>query len=157
MGEVWRLRADAAIELSEGDTLKALETLDELIAALTAAGLLEQLIWAHLDRGAALASIDRGRSIEAFAQAAALSADIGAVSQERLAARSLRRLGVRRQPRLLEQPRGRNDRPSQRGRNGRVPELHLGRDQPRGGGGRIWLTGLSSGGGHHNPSPLPAR
>jgi DNA-binding NarL/FixJ family response regulator len=111
MGEVWRLRADAAIELSEGDTLKALETLDELIAALTAAGLLEQLIWAHLDRGAALASIDRGRSIEAFAQAAALSADIGAVSQERLAARALRRLGVRawrRKPSSGEIPSGAN-------------------------------------------------
>jgi DNA-binding NarL/FixJ family response regulator len=93
--DVWRLRADAAIELSEGDALHALATLDELIAVLTAGGYLEQLVWAFLDRGAALASLDRGRSIEAFTRAAALSSDIGAVSQGRLATQALRRLGVR--------------------------------------------------------------
>jgi len=94
-GDVWRLGADAAIELSEGHALTAIETLNELITALTAAGFLEQLVWAYLDLGTALTSIDRGRSTEAFTRAAALSAEIGADSQGRLAAQALRRLGVR--------------------------------------------------------------
>jgi DNA-binding NarL/FixJ family response regulator len=94
-GDAWRLGADAAIQLSEGNALKAVETLNQLITALTAAGFVEQLVWAYLDLGTALASIDRGRSTEAFTRAAALSAEIGAQSQGRLAAQALRRLGVR--------------------------------------------------------------
>jgi DNA-binding NarL/FixJ family response regulator len=95
MEEVWRLRADAAIELSEGNAPKAIETLNQLITALTTAGFLEDLVWAYLDLGTALGSIDRGQSTEAFTRAAALSAEIGAESQGRLAAQALRRLGVR--------------------------------------------------------------
>jgi len=95
MQDVWRLRTDAAIELAEGLPEQAVETLDHLISSLAAGGFLEELAWAQLDLGAALVSLDRSRSTEAFKAAAALADEIGALSQGRLATQALRRLGVR--------------------------------------------------------------
>jgi len=93
--EVWRLRADAAIALAEGNETESREALERLVSTLNAGGFMGDLVWAYLDLGAALEPIDRGRSTVAFSQAAALAAEIGAVTGGRLAAQALRRLGVR--------------------------------------------------------------
>jgi len=95
MQERWRLRTDAAIELAEGHPAQAAETLDRLVTSLTSGGSLEDLVWAYLDLGAVLGSLDRRRSTEAFKEAAALAEEIGAINQGRLATQALRRLGVR--------------------------------------------------------------
>jgi DNA-binding NarL/FixJ family response regulator len=69
--------------------------LSSLAAELERAELLEDLLWTRLDLGRALEAIDRTRSVDAYAEAARLADRIGAVSQGRLAAQALRRLGVR--------------------------------------------------------------
>jgi DNA-binding CsgD family transcriptional regulator len=94
MADLWRERAAAAIAIAEGDS-RAVEMLTSLAAELERAELLEDLLWTRLDLGLALEAIDRSRSVDAYAEAARLAERIGAVSQGRLAAQALRRLGVR--------------------------------------------------------------
>jgi len=94
MSDLWRERAAAAIAIADGDP-RAVEMLSSLAAELERAELLEDLLWTRLDLGRALEAIDRTRSVDAYAEAARLADRIGAVSQGRLAAQALRRLGVR--------------------------------------------------------------
>jgi DNA-binding CsgD family transcriptional regulator len=93
--DLWRMLATAAIATADGDDELAASTLERYAEALMRAGLREELLWARLDLGRALARTDRPRAIAAFTDAAELADRIGAVSQARLAAQGLRGLGVR--------------------------------------------------------------
>jgi len=95
MRELWQARARAAIATAQGDPRQAALILEALIGSLQDAGLVGDLLWAQLDLGRALDAIDRDRSVKAFTEAAWLAEAIGALTQSRLAARELRRLGVR--------------------------------------------------------------
>jgi DNA-binding CsgD family transcriptional regulator len=95
MQDVRRARAQAAIAAAEGDVPAATSTLEAMARSLRGQGLLDELLWAHLDLGRALADSDRLASVRAFTDAAALAEEVGALTQGRLAAQELRRLGVR--------------------------------------------------------------
>jgi DNA-binding CsgD family transcriptional regulator len=95
MREVWRARATSAIAAADGDTATATSLLEAVATWTEGADLREDLLWAYLDLGRNFAGIDRARAVDSFTKAAALAAEIGAVSQERLSTRELRRLGVR--------------------------------------------------------------
>jgi DNA-binding CsgD family transcriptional regulator len=95
MGEVRRARAEAAIAEADGEFGTAASILGTLAAQLQGEGLLDDLLWARLDLGRALAPLDREASVRAFTSAAMLAEEMGAKSQHRLAAQHLRRLGVR--------------------------------------------------------------
>jgi DNA-binding CsgD family transcriptional regulator len=95
MQEVRRARAQAAIAAAEGDVLTAASILEAMARSLRGEGLLDELLWAHLDLGRVLADSDRLASVRAFTDAAALAEEVGATTQGRLAAQELRRLGVR--------------------------------------------------------------
>jgi DNA-binding CsgD family transcriptional regulator/tetratricopeptide (TPR) repeat protein len=95
MREVRRARAEAAIAEAEGELGSAASTLGTLATELQREGLLEELLWARLDLGRVLARLDRVASVRALTSAAMLAEEVGAKSQQRLAAQQLRRLGVR--------------------------------------------------------------
>ncbi len=95
MREVRRARSRAAIAAASGDVAAAASTLNTLVEDLGREGLLEELMWARLDLGRLLAHSDREGSVRAFTDAAALAEELGAKTQQRLAAQELRRLGVR--------------------------------------------------------------
>lgn len=95
MREVWRGRARAAIAMARGDAREAAAILEASIEALRDTGLVDDLLWARIDHGRALASIDRSGAIHAFSEAARSAEAIGAVSQRRLISQALRQLGVR--------------------------------------------------------------
>jgi DNA-binding CsgD family transcriptional regulator len=95
MQEVRRARGRAAIAAANGDVQAAESILSGMVRDLKAAGLLDELLWAHLDLGRVLADSDRDGSVRAFTDAAALAEEVGARTQGRLAAQELRRLGVR--------------------------------------------------------------
>jgi DNA-binding CsgD family transcriptional regulator len=95
MQRVWGTRARAAIAVASGDDAGAISLLNALIGELEPEGLIEDLLWAHLDLGSVLARVDRGRSVEEYSAAAALAEQTGALSQGRIATQALRRLGVR--------------------------------------------------------------
>ena len=95
MREVRRARARAAIAAARGDVAAAASALEALAGALKGEGLREELLWARLDLGRVLADSDREGAVRAFTDAAALAEEIGAETQQRLAAQELRRLGVR--------------------------------------------------------------
>jgi DNA-binding CsgD family transcriptional regulator len=95
MREVRRARAEAAIAEAEGEFGAAAATLGTLADELQRQGLLEELMWARIDLGRVLARLDRDASVRAFTSAAKLAEEVGASSQQRLAAQQLRRLGVR--------------------------------------------------------------
>ena len=94
MRRVWRARAKVAIALATGDGA-SVPMLEALIEDLAGAGLLDDLLWARLDLGRMVARTNRERAVAAFTEAAILAERMGAVSQGRLAAQGLRRLGVR--------------------------------------------------------------
>lgn len=95
MQAVRRARSEAAIAAAAGDVKAAVSILEALCEASQEEGLLEDLLWAHLDLGRVLARVDRVASVRAFTNAATLADELGAKSQQRLAAQELRRLGVR--------------------------------------------------------------
>jgi DNA-binding CsgD family transcriptional regulator len=95
MQEVRRARSQAAIAAARGDVAAAASILEALAEDLKGEGLLEELLWARLDLGRILADSDRDGSVRAFTDAAALAEEVGARTQQRLAAQELRRLGVR--------------------------------------------------------------
>jgi DNA-binding CsgD family transcriptional regulator/tetratricopeptide (TPR) repeat protein len=95
MREVRRARAAAAIAAADGDARAAASILEAWCEELQRAGLLEELLWARLDLGRVLARVDRGAAVRALMSAATLAGELGARSQERLAAQQLRLLGVR--------------------------------------------------------------
>jgi DNA-binding CsgD family transcriptional regulator/tetratricopeptide (TPR) repeat protein len=92
---MWRMRAVASIAAAEGDIPTATDVLERYVAELQRAGALEDLLWAWIDLGRVLSDHDRGRAVAAFTSAAVLAERLGAVNHARLAARELRRLGVR--------------------------------------------------------------
>ncbi len=102
MQEVRRARSRAAIAAARGDVLAATSMLEALAEDLKREGLLEELLWARLDLGRALAQCDRDGSVLAFTDAAALAEEVGAKTLQRLATQELRRLGVRAWRRDLE-------------------------------------------------------
>jgi len=93
--DLWRMRAIAAIAGAEGDDRAAVSILNSCAEGLERLGLLDDLLWVRLDLGRALVRIDRQEAVAAFTAAADLADRIGALSQGRLAAQALRRLGVR--------------------------------------------------------------
>lgn len=95
MQEVRRSRARAAIDAARGDITAAASSFQRLAEDLKREGLVEELLWAHLDLGRVLSDTDRDGSVRAFTDAATLAEEVGATSQQRLAAQELRRLGVR--------------------------------------------------------------
>jgi len=95
MRDVRRARASAAIAEAAGDIRAAVSILEASCEELLRAGLLEELLWAHLDLGRVLARVDRSAAVRALTSAATLAGELGATSQQRLAAQELRRLGVR--------------------------------------------------------------
>ncbi len=95
MREVRRARSEAAIAEAEGDVRAAASILEVFGEALQRDGLFEELLWARLDLGRVLARVDPVASVRAFTDAATLAEELGAKSQQRLAAQGLRRLGVR--------------------------------------------------------------
>ena len=94
MREVRRARSAAAIAEATGD-VRAAAMLEAFGEDLEREGLIEELLWARLDLGRVLAPVDRVASVRAFTNAATLAEEVGAKSQQRLAAQELRRLGVR--------------------------------------------------------------
>jgi DNA-binding CsgD family transcriptional regulator len=95
MQEVRRARAAAAIAAADGGALAAASILEASCEELQNAGLLEELLWARLDLGRVLARVDRSAAVRTLTSAATLAGELGARSQQRLAAQQLRRLGVR--------------------------------------------------------------
>lgn len=95
MREMRRTRSEAAIAEADGDVPAAKAMLEAFGEDLEREGLLEELLWARLDLGRVLAPVDRVASVRAFTNAATLAEEVGAKSQQRLAAQELRRLGVR--------------------------------------------------------------
>jgi len=95
MRSVWRTRAQAAIAMAERKDHRAITLLTALAETLEQAGFIDDLLWARVDLGRALADRDRDRSVQAFTAAAELAERIGARSQGRLAAQALRRFGRR--------------------------------------------------------------
>lgn len=95
MREVRRARAEAAIAEATDELGAAAAILESLEEELQREGLLEDLLWARLDLGRVLARVDGNASVRAFTSAATLAEELGAQSQQRLAAQQLRRLGVR--------------------------------------------------------------
>ena len=95
MRRLWRARAMASIAMAEGDDRAAVAILESLGQAFEDAGLVDDLVWIHLDVGTTLAGEDRSGAIEAYTAAAALAERIGAVGRTRIAAKALRDLGVR--------------------------------------------------------------
>lgn len=93
--ELWRLRAVAAIAAADGNMATAAEALEAYAATLERAGLRLELIWARIDLGRCLATLDRSRAVAALTAAAELAEACAAVSEGRLARQLLRRLGVR--------------------------------------------------------------
>jgi DNA-binding CsgD family transcriptional regulator/tetratricopeptide (TPR) repeat protein len=95
MRRVWRTRARAAIAHAAGDERAAIALLESILDELRGEGLREDLVWALLDLGAAFSTVDRGRAIHAYTEAAGVAEETGAKTQGRLATQGLRRLGVR--------------------------------------------------------------
>jgi DNA-binding CsgD family transcriptional regulator/tetratricopeptide (TPR) repeat protein len=92
---MWRTRAQAAILEAEGDAAGAATMIDALSETYEQYGLDDERLWALLDAGAIRAAFDREGAIDAYTRAASLANQIGAESRERIAARALRKLGVR--------------------------------------------------------------
>lgn len=91
----WRAQARAAIAVASGAP-DARAVLERLATSLEDAGRLLDATWARLDLGRLLDDLgDRPGAIAAFTAAASLASATGAVDQQRIAARALRRLGVR--------------------------------------------------------------
>jgi DNA-binding CsgD family transcriptional regulator len=88
-------RARAAIAHARGDDTTAIELLDRSIDVLEREGLVDDLLWALLDLGAALVAVDRDRAVRVYTTAAKTADRIGARTQGRFATQALRRLGVR--------------------------------------------------------------
>jgi DNA-binding CsgD family transcriptional regulator len=95
MQRLWRARAEASIAEAKGDRATAAALLDRLATELERVGLLDDLVWVHLDAGEAHARADRTAAVESYAAAASLAEQIGATSRARIATHALRGLGVR--------------------------------------------------------------
>ena len=95
MRRLWRASARASIAAAEDDRVAAGDMLDGLAEAYRRAGLDDDLLWVHLDRGALRARFDRAGAVEAYTAAADLAGRTGATSRGRIAAKALRELGVR--------------------------------------------------------------
>lgn len=93
--DLWRMRAAATIAAAGGDTAMATSIFEDYAHDLERAGLDLELIWARIDLGRWLVSVDRDRAVAEFTSAADLAEHCGAASEGRLAAQALRRLGVR--------------------------------------------------------------
>ena len=91
----WRKHAAAMVLAADGRPREAIELLRMLAAEHHAGGVLKDRLWVMIDLGRLLESHDRDGAIEAYREAAALAERMGAVSQARLVAQALRRLGVR--------------------------------------------------------------
>jgi DNA-binding NarL/FixJ family response regulator len=95
MHEVWRSRARSAIAMAEGHNDQATDILARLVVELESRDLIHDLLVARIDLGRASAALDRDRAVRELTSAAMLAEEIGAKTEERVAARELRRLGVR--------------------------------------------------------------
>jgi DNA-binding NarL/FixJ family response regulator len=96
--ELWdvrRRRAEVAMMVAEEDPSRAAAALEDFGARLERDTFREELLWTRLDLGRVLAKVDRAAAIKAFTNASLLAEEMGAISQQRLAARELRGLGVR--------------------------------------------------------------
>jgi len=94
MRDIRRRRAEVAISVAD-EAPSLADRLASFGEAAESAGLRELLLWNQLDLGRVLTKIHRAASVEAFTNAAVLAEEMGATTQQRLAARKLRDLGVR--------------------------------------------------------------
>jgi DNA-binding CsgD family transcriptional regulator len=90
----WHDRALASIAAGRSDHL-APDRLREVMAGAQELGLGLEAVWAHLDLGTFLAEIDRAAAAEAFRSAGEAAEGLGARTEQALAERALRALGVR--------------------------------------------------------------
>jgi DNA-binding CsgD family transcriptional regulator len=92
---LWRFRAAAQIAAAEGDHVAAVSLHRTLADRLERRGMRLQLLWTWVDVGRSLAVIDRDGAVAVLTAAAELAEGCGAVSEGRVVARALRKLGVR--------------------------------------------------------------
>jgi DNA-binding CsgD family transcriptional regulator len=91
----WRARAEASLTGAQGDLEAACTAMEGLEAEADAIGLGLDVLWAKLDRGRTLATIDRPAAIEVLRDAAAHADVLGAKTESLVAERAMRALGVR--------------------------------------------------------------
>jgi DNA-binding NarL/FixJ family response regulator len=92
MSEIWLLRAQAWSAFSAGDLTAARHHLDRLVSGAHDAGLVFEEMWAHLDAGL---MTQGDPAVATLTRAVELAREMGAVTEEALAAQRLRGLGVR--------------------------------------------------------------
>lgn len=90
----WHARALASIAAGRSDHL-APDRLREVMAGARELGLGLEAVWAHLDLGTFLAESDRSTAAEALRSAGEAAEGLGARTEQALAERALRALGVR--------------------------------------------------------------
>jgi DNA-binding CsgD family transcriptional regulator len=93
--DLWRTGTGGVIAAASGDAATAISILESYAEDLDRAGLNMEAIWARIDLGRCLVSVDRDRAVSEFTAAADLAERCGATSEGRIATQALRRLGVR--------------------------------------------------------------
>ncbi len=104
---LWRERARAQVLMASAEPVAAAAVLAALVADFERLAMAPDAIWARLDRGSALAGVDRAGAVAAYRAAAHSAESIGADNEARAARRALREMGVRPDTRLgdARQPR----------------------------------------------------
>jgi DNA-binding CsgD family transcriptional regulator len=90
-----RRSAAALLTVAAGDFEAGIEELERVRANSREAGFALEELWTLLDVGRALVNVDRARAAEVLRETAATGAELGALTLQHLAERSLRLLGVR--------------------------------------------------------------
>jgi DNA-binding NarL/FixJ family response regulator len=91
----WRSRALASVLMRGDDAIHAASSLEALAAEAERQGLLLEAVWARLDLGTLLASVDPNRAGQVLRAAGAEAEQMSAATEVRLAEQGLRALGVR--------------------------------------------------------------
>ena len=91
----WSTRTAGCLAAAEGDTEAATALLHAVIAEARDQGKLLEGLWAQLDLGNELIAVDPSAATIVLREAGREAEQMGAVTQQRLADQSLRRLGVR--------------------------------------------------------------
>ncbi len=93
--ELWLRRAETAIALARGDGAGAQLAVEATIALARKFDVAPDELWAMIDLGRAKELINTSEAVAAYSGAAAMAGRMGALSEGRLLASALRRLGVR--------------------------------------------------------------
>lgn len=90
-----RRSAAALMAVAAGEFEAGIGELERLVVKSREAGFALEELWIQLDLGGALVHVDRARATEVLRETAATGAELGALTLQHLAERSLRLLGVR--------------------------------------------------------------